>query len=65
MKGIRYLCVARIKQKAKEKNRRVGSDFLMTLDVFIEKKIDQACGVHNGSKKTLDSAVAGFIGLRK
>ena len=58
---MNYINVARIKKLAKQHNKRVGKDFLFSLDVFIEEKIIKSSRVHNGSKKTLDSAVFNYI----
>ncbi len=61
---MKYLNVSNIKKLAKEQNKRVGKDFLNSLDVFIYEKILKACRVHNGGKKTLDSDVASYIGIQ-
>ncbi len=58
---MNYINVARIKKLAKQHNKRVGKDFLFSLDVFIEEKIIKSSQVHNGSKKTLDSSVFLYI----
>lgn len=58
---MNYINVARIKKLAKQHNKRVGKDFLFSLDVFIEEKIIKSSQVHNGSKKTLDSSVFNYI----
>jgi hypothetical protein len=41
--------------------KRVSKEFLIALDRFVEKKLIQAMQEHNGGKKTLDSALAGYI----
>jgi hypothetical protein len=58
---MNYINVARIKKLAKQNDKRVGKDFLFSLDVFIEEKIIKSSQVHNGSKKTLDSSVFNYI----
>jgi hypothetical protein len=54
-----------IKEIAKSHNKRVSKQFIEILDGFVTRKIEAACKVHNGSKKTIDEQVAGFIGLTK
>ena len=58
---MRYIRTAFVKQLAKEHNKRVGKDFLLVLDSFVEEKIIKACETKNGSKITLDADVAGFV----
>lgn len=62
---MRYIRTAFVKQLAKEYNKRVGKDFLLALDAFVEEKIIKACETKNGSKITLDADVAGFVLGRK
>jgi ribosomal protein S17E len=54
-----------VKEIAKQYNKRVSKEFLNILDGFVTRKIEIACKTHNGTKKTLDEQVAGFIGLTK
>jgi hypothetical protein len=53
-----------VRKYLKEKERRVSPSFLYALDAFIQSKLDQAAKVHNGGKKTLDSEVAAFVGIK-
>jgi len=62
---MRYLNVAAVRTLVNREGKRVGKDFLLSLDIHIEQKLLAACKVHNGSKKTLDSSVAYFVGLHK
>ena len=52
-----------VRQIIKESGRRVSPDFLQLLDAHIEAKVRKACGMHHGSKKTLDAAIAGLAGI--
>ena len=61
---MKYLRESAVKQLINELDKRAGKDFLFVLDAFVEQKIKQACSVHNGSKKTLDSSVAGYVGIK-
>jgi len=55
-----------VKKYIKDKyQKRVGKDFLLQLEIHIQHKLDQAGEIHNGSKKTLDSAVAIYVGINK
>jgi hypothetical protein len=56
-----YLVVSKVKQRAKDAGKRVGKDFLMRLDAFIDRKMVAALAEHNGGKKTLDGAMADYI----
>jgi histone H3/H4 len=40
--------------------KRVSKDFLEALDRFVEAKVRQAAGEHNGGKKTVDGSVAAY-----
>lgn len=54
-----------VKRYIKEKYaKRVGKDFLHQLEVMIQTKLDKAGEQHNGNKKTLDSSVAVFVGIK-
>ena len=59
-----YINVKAIKKLAATKEKRIGSDFLSVLNLFVACKVEAACHVHNGGKKTLDCAVAGFVGIK-
>jgi hypothetical protein len=56
-----YIKPSTIKKLAKSHGKRVSKDFIEALDRYLEKKIVVACQEHNGGKKTLDSALAGYI----
>ena len=56
-----YLVVSRVKAKAHEAQKRVGQDFLLRFNAFIDRKLDEALAVHNGHKKTLNGAVADYV----
>ena len=62
-RGPLFVKAKPVKDYVKKSGHRTGRGFLYALDVFIQKKLDQAVKVHNGSKKTLDGDVAAFIGL--
>lgn len=60
-----YIKPAAIKRLAKQHGKRVGSDFLVALDGYIERKVKEAAFEHNGGRKTLDAALASyFLGNR-
>jgi len=62
---LQYIKASMIKKLAKQHGKRVGSDFLLALDGYVERKINDSCAEHNGGRKTLDSAIAGyFLGNR-
>lgn len=61
--ALKYVKEKAIKDYAKEKNRRVGYDFFVALDKFVETKIEKACITKNGSKITLDAEIAKYVGL--
>lgn len=56
------LNAAEIKKLAKEKNKRIGKDFLAAFDAYTRKKFDECLAYHNGGKVTLDAGVIGYIG---
>lgn len=58
-----YLKGHKVKALIKQLGRRSGDEFILLLDKYVEKKIKQACEVHNGGKKTLDATVAGHVGI--
>lgn len=49
---------------AKSLGKRVSKDFLDLLNSHVVRKIEDCATTHNGSKKTIDAAVAGFNGIR-
>ena len=57
-----YIVVSAIKKEVKSMGgKRVSKDFLEALNRYVHKKLIQAVQEHNGGKKTLDAAVAGYI----
>lgn len=58
---LQYIKASTLKKFAKQHGKRVGSDFLLALDGYIERKVEAACMEHNGGRKTLDSAIAGYF----
>jgi len=61
---MKYTNVSAIKKYCKDKERRVGKDFLNQIDIMIEEKLQSACGIKNGGKKTLDREVAIYVGFK-
>jgi len=59
-----YINVSSVKDLCHKHGRRAGKDFLRALDSFVRSKIETACGIHNGGKKTLDLDVAEYSGIR-
>lgn len=62
--AIQYVKVSGIKTLVKSNNKRVSKDFIDALDRHIRHKVQLACQVYNGGKKTLDATIAGFVGLK-
>lgn len=56
-----YLVVSKVKSRAKDAGKRVGKDFLMRLDAFIDRKLEAALKEHNGGKVTIDGALADYV----
>lgn len=56
-----YIKTSTIKKFAKAHGKRVSADFLAALDRWVENKVLLAAKEHNGGKKTIDAAVAGFV----
>ena len=52
-----------IRDYAKTRGRRVGRDFLDMVNDHLARKLDIACGVKNGGKKTMDEDVAIYSGF--
>lgn len=61
---MKYINKKAVTKLIQSYGKRAGKDFLLSLDVHIENRIRSACEVHNGGKKTLDSSVAGYVGIR-
>ena len=49
---------------AKSCGRRVSKDFIVLLNNYVCRKIEDCANTHNGTKKTIDCAVAGYNGIR-
>lgn len=58
---IHYLKAATVRKLIKSHGKRVSSDFLASLDRYVEAKVADACKEHNGGKKTLDAALAAYM----
>lgn len=58
----KYIRPARVRALAKTRGRRVSKEFLSLLDACVRDKVERACVAHNGSKITLDSAMAVYVG---
>ena len=56
--------VAHVKAMARAAGRRVGADFIDQLERHVVGRIEAALAQHNGGKKTLDQAVAVWVGLK-
>jgi ribosomal protein S17E len=59
-----YINIKACKELIKSLDRRAGKEFLDVLNKDVERNIHNACEVHNGGKKTLDAAVAGYVGIK-
>ena len=61
MASTKYIKASAIKKLAKVKGKRVSTEFLLSLDEYINQKIANACEEHNGGKKTLDIGLAAYF----
>ncbi len=61
--SLRYIKKKSIRDYVKLKGKRLSPAFLLKLDDHVQKKLDDACSIHNGGKKTLDGFIASFIKL--
>jgi len=52
-----YLKPSAVKALARERGRRVGRDFMASLDGAIQDLLERACSIHNGGKITLDASI--------
>ena len=60
-----YIKAAAVRKLIKSHGKRTAAEFLASLDRYVQEKVEVACKEHNGGKKTLDAAVAGYIfGIR-
>ena len=62
---MRYIKEKSVRELAKEHGKRVGKDFLLILDAYIEDRLKAAFHCHNGGHKTIDAGVAGWIGINR
>lgn len=62
-KSMRYIKRKAILRYIHLKDRRASASFLLRLDDHVQSKLDEACELHNGGKKTLDAFIAAFIKL--
>ena len=58
---LKYIKASAVREQAKRQGKRVSKDYLEALDRNIGKKVEQSLMEHNGGKKTLDLAVAGYV----
>jgi len=56
-----YIKPSSVKKYIKSHGKRTSKEFLEALDRYLEAKLLTAVREHNGGKKTLDSALAGYI----
>lgn len=56
-----YIKAKNIRDCVKGNGKRVSKEYLEALDRYVHAKILQSVKEHNGGKKTLDSAIAGYI----
>lgn len=61
MASTKYIKASTIKKFAKERGKRVSTEFLLSLDEYIANKMSTACDEHNGGKKTLDIGLAAYF----
>jgi hypothetical protein len=60
MDKYRYIKASLVRKVVKEHGKRVSKGYLTALDRHVYEKILKAVAVHNGGKKTLDTAVASY-----
>jgi hypothetical protein len=58
---LKYIKASAIRETAKIQNKRVSKDYLEALDRKVGKLVQKSLEEHNGGKKTLDLAVAGYV----
>lgn len=59
--SLTYIKPSTIRKFIKSHGKRTSKEFLEALDRYLEAKLLVAIKEHNGGKKTLDSALAGYI----
>jgi hypothetical protein len=60
MDKYRYIKASVVRKLVKSHGKRVSKAYLEALDRHILAKVVAGISVHNGGKKTLDSAVAAY-----
>lgn len=55
--------VSNIKKIVKQHDKRISKEVLERINAKVESIVVQLACVHNGSKKTIDSDCANYIGL--
>lgn len=58
---LTYIKASAIRQMAHAQGKRVSKEYLEALDRKVHKLILKSLDEHNGGKKTLDLAVAGYV----
>lgn len=58
-----YLNVARLRKDAQQSGKRLSKTYLTLLNAKVDSLHAAALEVHNGGKKTLDPAVAAYVGI--
>lgn len=58
-----FIRTSAVRTLIKKRGRRAGLEFLKVLDRHVERKVESACAVHNGGKKTLGVTVAAHVGV--
>lgn len=56
-----YIKPSTVRKAVKAAGKRTSKEFLDALDRYVERAIQRAAAEHNGGKKTLDAAVAGYV----
>lgn len=61
-----YIKTAPLKKLALESHKkRLSTEFLKALDDMVKQKIDEACSIHNGGRKTVDITIAAYTGITR
>lgn len=58
---IQYLNQSAVRQLVKQNGKRSSSEFLMALDDLVRSRVNAACKVHDGGRKTLSASVLGHV----
>jgi len=62
---MRFIKDKHVREHVKEisgGSKQVSTEFLLTLDAYIQNIIERSVRVHNGGHKRLDAATARFVG---